>query len=91
MQYLIPYAYRLTASVSRAQVEIVHAWYAEHRSPLGSCPDSVILDSMTPKKTKGNPEEPSTSIEEYDIPTALDDKIKANLSSFDDLCTKQWG
>ena len=30
MQYLIPHAYRLTASMTQAQVEILHAWYAEH-------------------------------------------------------------
>jgi CRISPR-associated protein Csd2 len=93
MQFLIPYAYRLTASVSRSHVEILHAWFAEHKSPLGSCPDYFILDAMTPKKIKGNPEEPSASIGDYHIPNNedLDGSVRNHLTGFEDLCTKQWG
>ncbi|HEY2584280.1 MAG TPA: type I CRISPR-associated protein Cas7, partial [Tepidisphaeraceae bacterium] len=64
MKFLIPHAYRNTASAIRPFVEVRHAWYAEHKSPLGSCPDSLILDAMMPRKTKGEPTDPSTSIEE---------------------------
>ena len=90
MQFLIPHAYRLTASMPRTHVEIVHAWYGEHKSSLGSCPDSLIIDSMSPKKTVGKPDEPSISIQEYDVPKVLEPTVKQRLSSFQDLCEKRW-
>jgi len=90
MKMLIPYAYPLNPSVSRPHVEIRHAWYAEHKSPLGSCPDSLIIDALTPKKTKGQKDEPSTTIEDYEpIPTELPKDIRSRLNNFEDLCTKQ--
>ncbi len=91
MSFLLPHVYRGTASAIRPFVEIRHAWYAKHKSPLGSCPDSIILDTLTPKKVKGGSETPSTSIDEYEIPTELGDSIRAHLASFEDLCVKQWG
>jgi CRISPR/Cas system type I-B associated protein Csh2 (Cas7 group RAMP superfamily) len=90
MQFLIPHAYSLNPSVARPHVEIRNAWYAEHKSPLGSCPDSLIIDALTPKKTKGGAEEPSSSIEEYDIPEKLPENVRARLEDFEDLCMKQW-
>ncbi|HVT58029.1 MAG TPA: type I CRISPR-associated protein Cas7 [Thermoanaerobaculia bacterium] len=90
LKFLVPHAYRSTASAVRPFVELRHAWYAEHKSPLGSCPDSSILDAMTPKKSKGEADEPSRSIEEYEIPTALPEQVLHRLASFEDLCTKHW-
>ncbi len=91
MQFMIPYAYPLNPSVARTHVEILHAWYAEHKSPLGSCPDSLIIDALTPKKTKGGAEEPSITIDEYEpIPKELPKDIQNRLESFGDLCMKQW-
>ena len=60
---LIPYAYAHNASRIRPLVEVRHAWYFQHESPLGSCSDFAIIDALTPTKT--NPEQPSTSWEEY--------------------------
>lgn len=91
MKFLIPLAYRNTASAVRPFVEVRHAWYAEHKSPLGSCPDSLILDAMTPTKVKGGLDQPSLSIEDYGIPTKLPDDVRLRLSSFEDLCERQWG
>lgn len=90
MKFLLPHIYRSTASAIRPFVEIRHAWYAEHKSPLGSCPDSIILDALTPKKVSGDPETPSTSVDEYEIPTELDDKVQGHLQSFEDLSVKNW-
>lgn len=90
MKFLIPHAYPCTASAVRPFVEIRHAWYAEHKSLLGSCPDSLILDALTPKKMQGKPDDPSTSIEEYDIPTDLPHDVKERLATFEDLCGKRW-
>lgn len=91
LQFMIPHAYPLNPSVARPHVEIRHAWYAEHASPLGSCPDSLIIDALTPKKTTGKPDEPSTSIGDYEpIPTTLPPDIESRLKSFEDLCVKKW-
>lgn len=90
LKFVVPHAYRCTACALRAFVEIRHAWYAEHKSPLGSCPDSLIIDAMTPKKINGNPDEPSTSIDEYDIPPKLPPEIRSRLEDFTDLCDEQW-
>lgn len=92
MQYLIPYAYRLTASLPRTHVEFLHAWYAEHTSPLGSCPDSLIIDALTPEKVEGEKDKPSTSIKEYKVPDGKDlsKDIRSRLASLEDLCVKKW-
>jgi CRISPR-associated protein Csd2 len=92
LTFLIPHAYRNTASAIRPFVEIRHAWYAQHLSPLGSCPDSLIIDALTPIK-KRDAEKASTSIAEYDIPSeaSLSALVRKRLSSIEDLCMKQWG
>jgi Cas7 group CRISPR-associated protein Csh2 len=89
LKFLIPHAYSHTASAIRPQVEIVHGWYAEHTSPLGSCPDPLILSALKPKK-RADPEEPSRGIEEYDIPTSLPEDLRGRVASFEDLCIKEW-
>ena len=89
LKFLIPYAYAHTASGMRPQVEIVHAWYAEHKDPLGSCPDPLLLAALRPKK-RADPEEPSRDIGEYEIPQSLPDGLRARLASFEDLCLKAW-
>jgi CRISPR-associated protein Csd2 len=88
MKFLIPHAYRNTASAIRPFVEVRHAWYAEHRSPLGSCPDSLVLDALMPKKMT-KPDEASQSIEEYSSPTDLPPDVRPRLASCEDLGTKQ--
>lgn len=91
MKFLLPHVYRATASVARPDVEVRHAWYATHRSPLGSCPDWRILDALRPEKDK-EPGRPSTSRAEYRIPdeAALPEEVRGRLESFEDLCTKEW-
>jgi hypothetical protein len=88
MKFLIPHAYRNTASAIRPFVEIRHAWYAEHKSPLGSCPDSLIIDALMPKKIKGEADSPSISLDEYSIPQELPKEIRNRLEGFEDLCSK---
>lgn len=89
LKFLIPHAYRGTASAIRPFVEVRHAWYAEHRSPLGSCPDSQVIDALTPSKVD-EADVPSTSIQDYHVPTALSADVEKRLTSFEDLCAKQW-
>jgi len=91
LKFLIPHAYAHTASGIRPQVEIVHAWYAEHKSPLGSCPDPLLLAALKPRRRNAaDSEEASHSIDEYDIPTSLPDELRSRLASFEDLAVKDW-
>jgi len=89
LKFLIPHAYAHTASGIRPQVEIVHAWYAEHKTPLGSCPDPLIIGALTPRK-QGDPDKPSLSLADYAVPGDLPGDIGSRLASFEDLCVKDW-
>jgi len=83
---IIPYAYKHTASYIRSNVELVHAWYIEHKTPLGSCSDFDLLDALTPKKPK-DPDKPSTSRAEYTNPTVKDvpEELRKKVLSIRDL------
>lgn len=89
LKFLIPHSYAHTASGIRPQVEIVHAWYAEHLNSLGSCPDPLVIGALTPKK-KNKPDDPSLSLADYEIPTELPEHLFRRLASFEDLCLKEW-
>ena len=84
MLKLIPYAYSHTASYIRPQVEIRHAWYAEHKSKLGSFSDQAFIEALTPKK-KVDPDKPSTKWDEYSVPCELPDELKQKTARFIDL------
>lgn len=91
LKFLIPHAYSHTASGIRPEVHILHAWYAEHKNPLGSCPDPLILEALKPKRRPAlDPEKPSLGISEFDIPAKLPEELRGRLASFEDLCVKQW-
>jgi CRISPR-associated protein Csd2 len=75
LRFLLPKAYPLTASGSRSCVFPLHCWCAEHTSSWGSCPDSLILDPLMPKKSKGSTDEPSRSLDEYVLPDELPENI----------------
>jgi Cas7 group CRISPR-associated protein Csh2 len=82
---LIPQAYRSNPSVARhGGVEIRHAWWIEHESPLGDCSDFALIDALTPTK-KNEPEEPSSSWSEYQVPNDLPPDLKAKIASCRDL------
>ena len=89
MLKLIPYSYTHTASFVRPDVRLRHAWYIEHKSRLGSCPDSKLIDSLTPIK-KGNTDAPSQSWGDYDVPTALPKDLRERVASCIDLVEHEW-
>ena len=70
LKLLIPHAYEQNRSAIRPDVRIRHAWYIEHKSILGSCPEHLLLEALTPVKL-GNPDEPSTSWTDYQDKTGL--------------------
>ena len=59
LKLLIPHAYEQNRSAVRPDVRIRHAWYVEHKNLLGSCPEYLLLEALTPKKL-GDKDEPST-------------------------------
>lgn len=87
---LIPYAYTHTASYIRSQVNIRHAFYVEHNSPIGKYNDFEIIETLTPKRI-GDKEKPSISWEDYDSEdlnmqiTELEKKIKDKTKGIIDL------
>ncbi len=86
MKRLIPYAYSQTASAIRPQVILRHAWHMEHTSALGSCPDFLLLDAMTPtRKDPSALEQPSKSWNDYDVPPSLPDDLVKRLKTITDL------
>lgn len=86
LKLLIPYAYDMNRSAIRPDVRIRHAWYIEHKNILGSCPDYLLMDALTPVKL-GNREEPSTTWKDYQDKTELPEELSARVSSCVDLVT----
>ena len=89
LKFLLPLVYQHTSSAIRPQVNVLHAWFAEHKSPLGSCPDHLLIDSLTPrvKEEVSQPE----SRADYIIP-GLDDVDGNILERFKlvlDLCDER--
>jgi CRISPR-associated protein Csd2 len=84
MLRLIPYAYPHARSYLRPSVEVRHAWYIEHRSPLGSCSDFALLKALTPRKRSG-PDRPSTAWEDYDVPAALPEELGKRVRGWRDV------
>lgn len=80
----LPYVYDLNRSAIRPDVRLRHAWYIEHKSILGSCPDYLLLEALTPERI-GNPDEPSTSWKDYQDKTALPEALLARVGSCVDL------
>ncbi len=91
MTRLIPYAYSNTASYVRPMVTIRHAWHIEHQTPLGSCPDHLLIGELTPRRHDVNANEtPSRSWDEYEVPKSLPEDLKDRIRSCSDLVTQQW-
>jgi Cas7 group CRISPR-associated protein Csh2 len=68
MLQLLKHTYADTRSVVRTMVEVVHAHTLTHKSRAGSVSDFAFIDALMPKKI-ANPEKPSESIADYEIPT----------------------
>jgi len=89
MLRLIPYAYTHTASFVRPDVRLRHAWYIEHKSRLGSCPDSRLIDALTPKRNGGG-DTASQEWSDYDAPSSLPAELLARVSGCIDLVDHDW-
>ncbi len=87
LKLLIPYAYDMNRSAIRPDVRIRHAWYIEHKNLLGSCPEHLLIEALTPKKL-GDPKEPSTSWSDYEDVTALPENLLSRVESCVDLTVR---
>lgn len=83
LKRLIPYAYDHTRSAIRPDVRIRHAWWIEHKNALGSCPDYLLIDALTPKRKGDDSLAPSTSWEDYNVPSALTDDLDKKVDAKD--------
>ena len=84
MKLLIPHAYEQNRSAIRPDVRIRHAWYIEHKNILGSCPEYLLLEALTPQK-RGNTNDPSVSWSDYEDKTALPRELLDRVESCVDL------
>lgn len=83
----IPIAYSNTASVARPFVTIRKAWYIEHKTPLGSVSDYMILDALTPRKLN-DPDVPSKRWGEYEAPDVLPAEVLARVATVRELMSE---
>jgi len=86
LKALIPYSYDHTRSAIRPDVRIRHAWFMEHKNALGSCPDYLLIDALTPKRKGDDPKVSSDSWDDYDDESArLSHELAGKLNSCIDL------
>lgn len=84
LKLLIPHAYEQNRSAIRPDVRIRHAWYIEHKNILGSCPEYLLFEALTPKKL-GNKNDPSVSWNDYEDRTSLPQELLERVASCVDL------
>lgn len=84
LKFLIPHAYEQNRSAIRPDVRIRHAWYIEHKNLLGSCPEYLLFEALTPVKRK-NTNEPSESWSDYEDKKELPQELLNRVESCVDL------
>ncbi len=70
LKFMLPYVYQHTASAIRPQISVLHAWFAEHKNTLGSCPEHLFINALTPRLKEGVSQ--PTSANDYEIPNLED-------------------
>lgn len=84
LKLLIPKAYDLNRSAIRSDVRIRHAWYIEHQNALGSCPDYLLLEALTPKRI-GDSTVASMTWADYEDKISLSEELMGKVASLTDL------
>lgn len=74
----------MNRSAIRPDVRLRHAWYIEHKNLLGSCPDYMLLDALTPERI-GDVSEPSESWHDYKDKTELPEELLHKVAGIVDL------
>lgn len=81
---LAPYAYFLNHSFVRSDCHIVKFWALEHNSLFGSFSERMAKSLLMPVRKDGKIDEPSRSLDDYDIPEELPKNFKG-VKSIRDL------
>ncbi|MCU7937064.1 MAG: type I CRISPR-associated protein Cas7 [Candidatus Thiodiazotropha sp. (ex Dulcina madagascariensis)] len=81
LKFMMPYVYQHTASAIRPQISVLHAWFAEHKNTLGSCPEHLFINALTPKLKEGVSQ--PASVKDYEIPNRKD--LGSILGRFKDV------
>lgn len=84
LKLLIPYAYEMNRSAIRPDVRLRHAWYIEHKNMLGSCPEHLLFEALTPEKL-GSKTDSSTTWSDYQDKTGLPEDLLSRVDSCVDL------
>ena len=84
LKTLLPHIYELNRSLIRTDIRLRHVWYIEHKNLLGSCPDYLLLEALTPERL-GDPMEPSQSWKDYKDKSCLPDDLLRRVDSCIDL------
>lgn len=84
LKLLIPHAYEMNRSAIRPDVRLRHAWYIEHKNMLGSCPEYLLFEALTPERL-GSRDEPSESWNDYQDKTVLPEELLSCVDSCVDL------
>ncbi len=84
LKLVIPYAYDLNRSFIRPDVRLRHAWYIEHKNILGSCPDYLLFEALTPQRI-GNASDASDSWADYQDRSSLPEDLLSRVESCVDL------
>ncbi|MDR1489879.1 MAG: type I CRISPR-associated protein Cas7 [Desulfovibrio sp.] len=84
LKLLIPHAYDLNRSAIRPDVRLRHAWYMEHKNSLGSCPEYLLIDALTPVR-KSDAAKASADWSDYEDKTSLSGDLASKLASVADL------
>lgn len=84
LKLVIPSAYDLNRSAIRPDVRLRHAWYIEHKNILGSCPEYLLFEALTPKRV-GNAEEASERWSDYQDKDGLPEELLKRVDSCVDL------
>ena len=90
LKFVLPFAYSATTSTTRAGVELLHLHWIEHKHSLGSVRDGELIDALRPVRV-GAPNEPSTSLSDYDVPTALPGRLQERVAKAEDLMASAFG
>jgi len=69
-KFILPYVYDHTKSAIRPEISVLHAWFAEHKNTLGSCPEHLFINALTPNVKQGITK--PKSMDDYDIPNKDD-------------------
>lgn len=84
LKLLIPYTYEMNRSAIRPDVRLRHAWYIEHKNMLGSCPEHLLFEALTPEKI-GSKTDSSTAWSDYQDKTGLPEELLSRVDSCIDL------